>query len=190
MEYPMAATTIKEQEWNHIMIPILKAGLPRSGIERNFPRDILYGPKSLQGFGIRHPWYHQEIVHLLVCFKQTTISGITGGQISASTEQMRLEVGLSGWFTDHDFDIYKTLLTDSWIKTVWQFAHRFKLDIHDSEAQLGLHRPNDRYLMEEFTRAGYRGQELFQLNNCRMFLHTVTLSDIVTINGTEITSSA
>ena len=61
MEYPMAVTTIKEQEWNHIMVPILKASLPRSGIERNFPRDVLYGPKRMQGFGILHPWYHQEI---------------------------------------------------------------------------------------------------------------------------------
>ena len=190
MEYPMAVTTIKEQEWNHIMVPILKASLPRSGIERNFPRDVLYGPKRMQGFGILHPWYHQEIVHLLVCLKQTTIGGITGGQISASTEQMRLEAGLSGWFTDHDFDTYEALLTDSWIKTVWQFAHRFRLAIHDSEAKLRLSRSNDRFLMEEFATAGYRAQELSQLNTCRMFLHAVTLSDIVTVNGSDITLSA
>ncbi len=186
----MAVTTIKEQEWNHIMVPILKASLPLSGIERNFPRDVLYGPKRMQGFGILHPWYHQEIVHLLVCLKQTTIGGITGGQISASTEQMRLEAGLSGWFTDHNFDTYEALLTDSWIKTVWQFAHRFRLAIHDSEAKLRLHRSNDRFLMEEFATAGYRAQELSQLNTCRMFLHAVTLSDIVTVNGSDITLSA
>jgi hypothetical protein len=88
MEYPMAVTTIKEHEWNYIVAPILQAGLPRSGIERNFPRDVLFGPSCLQGFGILHPWYHQEIVHLLVCLKQSTIGGITGRQISSSTEQM------------------------------------------------------------------------------------------------------
>ena len=189
IEYPMAATTLAEHEWDHIMVPILKAGLPRSGIERNFPRDILYGPKSLQGLGILHPWYHQEIVHLLVCLKQPTIGGITGRQISASTEQMRLEAGLSGWFTDHDFATHESLITDSWIKTVWKFADRFQIKIHDSEAQLSLLRANDQFLMDAFVRAGFRGADLLQLNICRMFLHAVTLSDIATVSGSEITLS-
>jgi hypothetical protein len=186
----MAVTTMKEQEWNHIMVPILKAGLPRLGIERNFPRDILLGPKCLQGFGILHPWYHQEIVHLLVCLEQTTIGGITGHQISATMEQMRLEVGLPGWFTDHDFDIWEATLTNSWIKTVWKFAHRFKLAIQDSKTKLSLHRSNDCFLMEEFASAGYREQDLAHLNICRMFLHAVAISDIATINGAEITLAA
>jgi hypothetical protein len=190
MEYPMAVTTMKEQEWNHILVPILKAGLLRSGIERNFPRDILFGPKCLQGFGILHPWYHQEIMHLLVCLKQTTIGGITGHQISASMEQMRLEAGLPGWFTDHNFDIWEATLTDSWIKTVWKFAHRFKLAIQDSETKLSLHCSNDCFLMEEFASAGYREQDLAHLNICRMFLHAVTISDIATINVAEITLAA
>jgi hypothetical protein len=46
-EYPMAVTTIKEQEWSYILAPILQAGLLRSGIERNFPRDVLFGPSCL-----------------------------------------------------------------------------------------------------------------------------------------------
>jgi hypothetical protein len=40
LEYPMATTTLSEKEWDHILVPILKAGLPRSGIDRSFPRDI------------------------------------------------------------------------------------------------------------------------------------------------------
>jgi hypothetical protein len=129
-------------------------------------------------------------VHLLVCLKQSTIGGITGRQISSSTEQMRLEAGLSGWFTDHAFDTWETLLTDSWIKTVWKFAHRLKLAIHDSEVKLSPHRSNDRFLKEEFASVGYRAQDLAQLNICRMFLHAVTLSDIATVNRVEITLGA
>ena len=100
----MGATTMTEPEWNKIMAPILTAGLPRAGIDRSFPRDILYGQKSLQGFGILHPWYHQEIIHLQICLKQTLLHDITGQLIIAATEQMRLELGVSGVFTDHDYD--------------------------------------------------------------------------------------
>jgi hypothetical protein len=56
MECPMAAITLPESNWEHIMVPILKAGLPRSGIDRSFPRDVLHGPSSLQGMGLLHPW--------------------------------------------------------------------------------------------------------------------------------------
>jgi hypothetical protein len=88
-----------------------------------------------------HPWYHQEIEHLLVCLKQTTIRGITGRQISSSTEQMRLEAGLSGWLTGHNFYTWEPILTDLWIETVWKFAHRFQIASHNSEAKLSLLQP-------------------------------------------------
>ncbi len=190
MEYPMAAITLTEKNWEHIMVPILKAGLPRSGIDRSFPRDILYGPTSLQGMGLLHPWYHQEITHLLVCLQQTTIRGTTGQLIAASTEQLRLELGLPGWLTDHAYEVFGALTTASWITTVWQFASRFKIEIRDSEAKLEERRTNDQFLMLAFAKAGFRGPELNKLNICRNFLHSVTLSDISTVNGQSISLAA
>jgi hypothetical protein len=71
MQHPMAATTMTEKEWNHVVAPVLRAGLPRACIDRNFPRDMLHGPECLQGFRIMHPWCDQEITHLLACLKQT-----------------------------------------------------------------------------------------------------------------------
>jgi hypothetical protein len=78
LEYPMVATTISEKLWEYIMAPILQAGLPRLGIARNFPRDILFGPKSLQGFGIFHPWYRQELMHLITGIQQSSFQSISG----------------------------------------------------------------------------------------------------------------
>jgi hypothetical protein len=124
MEYPMAATTMSEQEWNYILAPILKASLPKTGIDCSFPRDVLFGPSCLQGFGIMHPWYNQEITHLLVSLKQTTIGGITGSLISASMEQLRLETGLPGWLTDHEFETFKGMITSTWITTAWDIDER------------------------------------------------------------------
>ena len=189
MEYPMATTTIDESEWNKIMTPILMSGLPRAGMDRKFPHAVLYGPTCLQGFGILHPWYHQEITHLLVCLKQTTLGGITGSLISASLEQLRLEVGLPGWLTDHDFPKFQVLATDSWITTVWKFTSSFKIELRDSECKLFHRRTNDLFLMEEFGRA-FSGQDLLDLNICRMFLHSVTLADISTVDGIAITLDA
>jgi hypothetical protein len=189
MEYPMASTTMTETEWNTIMTPILMSGLPRAGMDRRFPHAVLYGPTCLQGFGILHPWYHQEITHLLVCLKQTTLGGITGSLISASLEQLRLEIGLPGWLTDHDFSLYQGLATDAWITTAWKFASSFKIEIRDSERKLLQRRTNDLFLMKEFGRS-FTGQDLLDLNICRMFLHSVTLADICTVDGTTFTLDA
>jgi hypothetical protein len=68
----------------------------------------------------------------------------------------------------------------SWIKTVWQFA----------EAKLADRRTNDQFLMVAFARAGFRGPELLKLNNCRMFLQSVTLSDIGMADGKSMSLSA
>jgi hypothetical protein len=189
MQYPMATTTMKESEWNQIIAHILHAGLPLAGID-NFPRDILYGPACFQGFGILHPWYDQEITHLLICLKQTQMGGITGCLISASMEQLRLEVGLPGWLTDYDLSIFYVLATSSWIATVWEFASRFKIEIHDSEAKLFRRRTNGLYLMEEFVSANFRGPDLVSLSICRKILHSVTLADICTVDRKAITLDA
>jgi hypothetical protein len=88
LQYPMAATTISEKEWEHIMIPILKVGLPRAGFACTFPRAVLCGPKSAQGLGILHPWYHQELIHLTVLIEHTQQGTMTGQLIKASLEQL------------------------------------------------------------------------------------------------------
>jgi hypothetical protein len=189
MEYPMATTTMTEKEWITIMAPIYQAALPRSGMDRRFPHAILYGPKSLQGFGIMSPWFNQEITHLLVCLKQTLLGDITGSLVSASMEQLRLELGLPGWITDHDYSTFSGLATDSWITTLWAFASRFKFEVRDTVAKLVLRRTNDSFLMAEFARF-FSGHELEDLNTCRMFLHAITLSDISTVDGHDITLDA
>jgi hypothetical protein len=68
----------------------------------------------------------------------------------------------------------------------WAFASRFQIEIRDSEAQLQPRRTNDRFLMEDFALAGFRGQYLSQLNICRMFLHAVTLADLSTVDGLSV----
>jgi hypothetical protein len=73
-------------------------------------------------------------------------------------EQLRLEVGLPGWLTNHSFETFQPVTTDSWMTRTWGFASRFKIEIRDSEAKLQPSRTNDRFLMEEFASAGFRGK--------------------------------
>jgi hypothetical protein len=190
LEYCMTATTIKEKEWEYIMAPVLAVGLPRAGLARTFPRDVLYRPAQIQGFGIFHPWYHQEIVHLQALLEHTQQTTITGQLFTTSLEQLRLEMGTPGVLTDAPFKKLKAIVTETWLKDLWEFADRFAIQIRDTEEKLVQHRTNDKFLMKEFIQIGCTNQELQQLNECRIFLHAVTLSDIVTADGWEITIQA
>jgi hypothetical protein len=60
----------------------------------------------------------------------------------------------------------------------------------ETTANLPLIRDNDKYIMEEFYRSGQRGQALFRLNCCRMYLQVTTVSDITTGDGYYITQYA
>jgi hypothetical protein len=65
MEYPLAAVTISESQWNSIMAPVIRKVLKKTGFSATFPLDIFFGPIKYQGFGFRHPHYHQESLHVM-----------------------------------------------------------------------------------------------------------------------------
>jgi hypothetical protein len=60
----------------------------------------------------------------------------------------------------------------------------------DDVKQLRLQRKNDKFIMDEFISAGCQGTMLKELNECRMFLHAVTLSDIASADGCQISINA
>eukprot|EP00978_Attheya_sp_CCMP212_P024993 scaffold79551_cov63-Attheya_sp.AAC.2 len=61
--------------------------------------------------------------------------------------------------------------------------HDIRIDTLTDTASLQLQRDNDQFLMRGFSDGGYTGAALRNLNNCRMFLQAVTLSDISSGDG-------
>jgi hypothetical protein len=94
LEYPMDAINLSKQQWDYIMKPLLKSTLPKAGIVRSFPRDILYSPSNFTGMGLMHPFYKQNLRHLELVLGETLRPSITAELLSAALEQLRLESGL------------------------------------------------------------------------------------------------
>ncbi len=134
-----------------------------------------------------HPYLNQELSHIATCLYEGERPTITGELIRASLEQLQVEIGLPGYLLQQDYSILHSLATDCWLKTVWSFAWQHEIDIQDTLPKLELNRWNDSYLMEEFVRNGFKGHELRKLNECRMFLEVVNLSEITTVDGKKIT---
>ena len=64
LEYPLTATTLKEEECDKIMSPILQGGLPRIGICRSMARDLVYTPIKYQGLGVNNLYISQGLSHV------------------------------------------------------------------------------------------------------------------------------
>jgi hypothetical protein len=186
MDYPMAATQIEREEWDEIMTLINKVALPRSGLVRTFPHAILYGPKKFQGSGQQHPFYMQEILHIYELVKEINQSTQQGKQYCITLEQLKMETGFPGPFTQVPYAMAASTTT-SMIKNIWKFCHTHKISIEDDFGSLPLRRMEDEYLMPSFLLAGYTEGELKMLNEGRCFLHAITLADICTPKGNHIT---
>ena len=52
LQYPLLALTLDKKECQKTEWPMLKYGLPASGISRTFPRDVLHGPAKFQGINL------------------------------------------------------------------------------------------------------------------------------------------
>eukprot|EP00957_Ditylum_brightwellii_P105240 8021605-Ditylum_brightwellii.AAC.1 len=69
---------------------------------------------------------------------------------------------------------------------MFQFMWESRCAMAEGTLDLELMRENNCYMMEEFIKAGYRGEKLASLNRCRILLLVITLSDLLTGDRGEV----
>jgi hypothetical protein len=93
MEYPMAAICLSQRQWDHVMVPILEAGLNVIQFSRKFPRDMVYGPKKLQGLGAKDPYIVQGLTWIKTLLHHGDWATMTGALLRSSMESLHLKLG-------------------------------------------------------------------------------------------------
>jgi hypothetical protein len=119
LEYPLMATCLSEKQCTDVMAPALMAALPASGIQRRFPRELLYGPLAAQGLGLPFIFTSQTIEHCITCLRHGNQETLTGQLLRGSLETNILEIGSSLPFWILDYKTWSPLMTDSWLKATW-----------------------------------------------------------------------
>ena len=188
LEYPLLALTLTEDECNHIMAPVLTASLTKNHVCRNFPRDVVYGPKSERGLGIKNLYTTKGInqVSALVQYIGTR-DHTTGQLIRASIESAKIEMGIGNNIFSYDFNKFHPLLTNTWIKDVWKFMRENEIRITEQVTSNPiLRRENDSFIMERIVLLDrYSPAELSHINRCRIHLQATTQADITTGDGLQ-----
>jgi hypothetical protein len=119
MEYPLTAVTILESQWNSLIAPVIKSVLQKTGFAATFPRDVFFGPVKYQGFGCRHPFYHQESLHIMTFVNKIYNKTQTGQLLLVSLEELIRELGIADPLHRVPYGTYEPCTTNSWVRTLW-----------------------------------------------------------------------
>ena len=119
VEYALAATIMTRKDIQHVISPALTIGLPKAGICRKVSRKIIFTPTKFQGFGLHDPYITQGLRKLALVFNPNNT--ITQTLINETWNNAIRECGIGPNMFQHDYNIYSSILTQSWITSFWEF---------------------------------------------------------------------
>jgi hypothetical protein len=79
--------------------------------------------------------------------------------------------------------LLELIATRGWVSHTWNFAKEVGIEIRDDIKDFVSPRLNDKLLIPMFGSMGFRGQEILYLNQCRLFLKVLWLSELTTADG-------
>jgi hypothetical protein len=189
--YPLPATTISMSQGDLISKALLRTSLPMMGIERSFPKDMRFSPKTFFGLDIPHPRTENGISKILLWMRHASSNNLLGIWFRISYEYLMLEINQPGCLFHQDYNKWSFLATDCWLKDMWRFVFEHKIFLHPPPfASLQLQRIHDIYLIPWFSRLGASNDQLLQLNRCRMVLRVMSLACISSGDGSAILAEA
>jgi hypothetical protein len=129
-----------------------------------FPRKVLYGPELYQGMDMKHPFFLQEISHIMTHVQEAVCQSQTGQMIQMTAEAFRIDIGVPFSLnkTVYDDQRYAFYTPQCWYKTLWKFvsSNEFKIEIEEDYQEQKELQKYDVFLMEKFMENGYVGKEL------------------------------
>jgi hypothetical protein len=192
IQYPMKALTLSEPECREIMKPILQAGLQKSSLCKNYPRDAVFGSIDEAGIGMDDLYIHQGAERIGFITEHLQEPSLSGELLRTSIELGKIELGVGRNIFQLDYKKFNPLLTDCWIKDVWKFGDEQKILIEDRVTDnMQLQRQGDVFIMEEIVHSQqFTPSQLEKINRCRLHIQATTLADITNGYGTRISTSA
>ena len=173
---------------NQIQRQVVRECLAASGLSRQFPRTVCFGPKRYGGLGWEKLRSVQIYEHVLLLLRHLKMEDGVSKLMKIALDNQQLLSGISKPILESTVDIY--YVEDNWIMTLRKL-------IIEAGIQLRIHglfkirptRENDMSIMECFLEH-YNKKEMKMLNSCRLYLQASTVADIVSYDGKDIDISA
>jgi hypothetical protein len=188
LEYPLTVTQFTQDQCDKITSPILRASMAQMGYNRNSPKEVVYGPTSMGGFGL-HDLFIEQGIHQVTALvghlreKKST----TGNMMRIELDWCHVQAGTAEHLLEHPSSPID-YIEACWIMSIRDFLRMYnvRLEFTDHSHPVALCK-NDEFIMDALR---LRGEctpgELQRLNACRMHLRVSRLSEIASADGTRL----
>jgi hypothetical protein len=187
--YPLPALTFTEEQCHALQSPTLMAFLPKIQLNHHIARSIVYGSLTYGGLGIKNLYSIQSLGQLTLFVGHNRVQDKTSKLLRISLSYLQLAVGSTTSVLSLPSKTYVSWIDSCWLVSFWVFLSRLQIQVHLTQHWLPvISWQNDMVLMDHFITQGYSAAALGTLNRCRLYLQVITLSDIVSADGSCIIS--
>ena len=190
LKCPLPACNFSPQEADTVLRSFCKTMLPGLRVCRNVPKALRHAPRSFMGLDLPDVCIEQGIGQLRCFTTNAHLPNLLGSLHRACLEQANVEVGIGNVF-DASFAKHGFLLTDSLVKSLWQFVSSCDIEISGDIAAPKLQRLGDEYLMRIFVESNlWSKRQLLGMNRVRVDLQVYSVADVSDGEGSHISSWA
>ena len=157
--------------------------LPKLGVNRHMPRDVVYGPKALGGREIMDLTLEQPTSNLRTTLGHLRRNSKATKLLYATMRDVQIETGTSQPFYQKDPEEYHFVTKNTRWRYTWQLTNEFNVDLEI--AQFWTPTPNhenDKNIMEYAVKdklfKGKNKYKLCSINRCRLYQECFYISDL------------
>jgi hypothetical protein len=173
-----------------IQAPALAALLPKLHLNRHSPRAIVYAGPKYGGLQITDLYIDQGYGQLTLFIGHLKLADEIGAPILSVLSHLQLHIGSSHPVLTLPFSRYQKWIETNWRTSLWEFTSSLSIKL-DVERQW-LPQPSrqfDESIMDMAERFPISPAQKRQINLCHIYLQVISLSNITTANGGNLTPS-
>ena len=187
LKYPLPACTLNEKECKEIMWPALKAALPKAGISSYMHTTHRDGPRECGGAGCLSLYHYQGSTRTALIIESITRKTPTGYFLLLCLEAMILDTGQYGSLWGMNFNAVKQYIqTHSLVYHMWDYNVKYDIQISLKHTALSAQRKGDIPIMALALELFPDKKDIRSIQNMRMKLNVIHVSDITTADGTRM----
>jgi hypothetical protein len=133
--------------------------LPKGGIRGSAPVQLRQLSRGFYGAGLPHPGvecFAQQISKLLTHYGCKNAIGL---ELQVSVELFVIELGISEQPFQESYLRYHKWITQTWLKTIWEKADKFNVEITLAPLDIRPPRSGDKWFMRAIIDAGFTDEE-------------------------------
>jgi hypothetical protein len=181
---------VDEEELHSVQSKILAAVLQKYGISSKTPIPLRHGPLDMGGLDLPDLRTEMGIAQLKLLRNAVFAKTEVGKLILLSLKYSQIEAGISQPLMEHP-EIPMSYISPTWLLSLRQYMYQHNLALTFSDQlHINYQGQYDRCIMQQAMLKRYSKQQQWDINLVRLHLQVMTLSDISTANGKQITQQA